>query len=290
VFITGVNVGVIAALISACTSTAKDLVSKLVSGRVHPDVSTFASFAYALPFYLVIMVGLTLWGDETLAFSRTFFMLVVLRGISDVCAEGCKMRAFSHGDVSLVSGLLSLSPLVLVVLSPLITGDPVSSRELLAIGCIVGGSLLLVRRDKTSGRVAQPIAILYALAGSFAFALNTCLDRLAVGHGGPVLSAFSMTLCAALLTLPLLFRRPGSVVELRTNTRQFLLRGFFETVFMVAKMIALVGLSAHVVVGLTRMSMLLTVIVGGVMFKEGDRVRRIVGSSIMYGGLLLLVL
>jgi hypothetical protein len=38
------------------------------------------------------------------------------------------------------------------------------------------------------------------------------------------------------------------------------------------------------------MSMLLTVIVGGVMFKEGDRARRIIGSAIMYGGLLLLVL
>ena len=282
--------GVIAALISACTSTAKDLVSKLVSGRVHPDVSTFASFAYALPYYFIIMIGMSLWGDESLSLSRTFLMLVVLRGLSDVCAEGCKMRAFAHGDVSLVSGLLSLAPLVLTIISPLITGDPVYPREYLAIGCIVAGSILLVRRDKASGKVAQPVAILYALGGSLAFALNTCFDRLAVGHGGPVLSAFSMTLCAALLTLPVLLQRPGAMTELRTNTPQFLLRGLFETVFMVAKMFALVTLSAHVVVGLTRMSMLLTVIVGGVMFQEGDRARRIIGSAIMYGGLLLLVL
>jgi hypothetical protein len=281
--------GVIAALLCACTSTAKDLVSKGVASRVHPDTSTFASFLYALPFYGVIFVVLYLIGGEGFALSRQFLILVLMRGISDVFAEGCKMRAFNKGDVSLVSGLLSLSPLILTALSPFITGDEVQLSEALGIVCIVAGGLVLVRRDRTTGKVVQPTAVLYALGGSVAFALNSALDRLAVGHAGAVTSAFSVTLCAALLTGPVLFRVTTAKADLAHNSKAFFVRGFFETVFMVAKMAALTTLPAHVVVGLMRMSMIFTVVAGGAWFNEQDRGRRIVGTLIMYVGLMCLI-
>jgi len=65
-------VGVIAALISACTSTAKDLVSKLVAARVHPDVSTSASFLFAMPFYFLILIVMVGIGGESFSVSLTF--------------------------------------------------------------------------------------------------------------------------------------------------------------------------------------------------------------------------
>ena len=281
--------GVIATLISACTLTAKDLCSKAVASRVHPDTSTFASFLFALPFYGVIFLALSFFGQEGGELSRGFLLLVLLRGISDVFAEGCKMRAFDTGDVSLVTGLLSLSPLILTVISPFVTGDRVRASEAVGILFIVVGGLVLIRRDRVTGKVVQPVAILYALVGSVAFALNSALDRLAVGHASAVTSAFSVTLCAALLTLPALFRVPTAAAELGGNARAFLLRGFFETVFMVAKMVALTTLPAHVVVGIMRISMIMTVVVGGVWFHEKDRARRIVGTLIMYAGLVCLL-
>lgn len=282
--------GVIAALLGAFTLTAKDLVSKGVASRVNPDISTFASFLYALPFYGVIFVALYLFGGEGVVLSRQFLLLVLLRGLSDVLAEGCKMRALDKGDVSLVSGLLSLSPLILTAISPFVTGDEVSLSEALGIVWLVAGGLVLIRRDRTTGKVVQPIAVLYALGGSFAFAMNSALDRLAVAQASAVTSAFSVTLCAALLTLPVVFRVSTAKVDLGNNSKAFLLRGFFETVFMVAKMAALTTLPAHVVVGLMRISMIFTVVAGGAWFHEQDRGRRIVGTLIMYVGLMFLIL
>jgi drug/metabolite transporter (DMT)-like permease len=191
--------------------------------------------------------------------------------------------------VSLVSGLLSLSPLILTVMSPFITGDRVSSSEAVGMTLIVLGGLVVVRRDRTTGKVVQPVAIVYALVGSVAFALNSALDKLAVGHAGAVSSAFSVTLCAALLTLPALLRVPTAKAQLAGNARAFLLRGLFETVFMVAKMVALTTLPAHVVVGIMRISMILTVVVGGAWFHEKDRTRRVVGALLMYAGLVFLL-
>ena len=281
--------GFIATLISACTLTAKDLVSKAVASKVHPDISTFASFLFALPFYGLLFLALYLFGGEWVVLSRTFLLLVLMRGISDVFAEGCKMRAFDKGDVSLVSGLLSLSPLILTAISPFITGDPVSGSEAMGMALIVAGGLVIVRRDRTTGKVVQPVAVVYALVGSVAFALNSALDKLAVGHAGAVTSAFAVTLCAALLTLPALSRVPAAKVQLGGNARAFLLRGLFETVFMVTKMVALTSLPAHIVVGIMRISMILTVVVGGAWFHEKDRMRRVVGTLLMYVGLVFLL-
>jgi hypothetical protein len=67
--------GVIAALISACTSTAKYLVSKAVASKVHPDISTFASFLFALPFYGLIFVALYLSGEEGPRYLEPFLPL-----------------------------------------------------------------------------------------------------------------------------------------------------------------------------------------------------------------------
>jgi uncharacterized membrane protein len=281
--------GVIAALISAVTSTAKDLVSKSLAAQVAPDLSTFASFLFALPFYAAIYLGLAVCGSEQGELSSTFLMLVVLRGISDVVAEGCKMRALEKGDVSLVSGLLSLSPLTLVIVSPMVTGDPVHLHEFIGIVLMVLGSMAIVRRDKQTGRIHQKSAVMYAVVGSLAFAMNSALDRLAVGHAGPIASAFSVTLCAAILTAPALWRVPRSTVQLGEYHRSFLVRGLFETIFMVAKMAALVTLPAHIVAGLTRISLLLTVILGGALFREEGKLRRLGGTVLMYVGLVVLL-
>jgi drug/metabolite transporter (DMT)-like permease len=59
---------------------------------------------------------------------------------------------------------------------------------------------------------------------------------------------------------------------------------------MVAKMAALMTLPAHIVVGIMRVSMIFTVVVGGAWFKEQDKKRRIIGTLIMYVGLMFLLL
>ena len=86
------------------------------------------------------------------------------------------MRAFANGDISLVTSFLALSPLFLAFISPYITGDRVTTHDYVALAFIVVGSLMLVRRDKTTGKVFQLRAVVYALLASLAFALNSCFD------------------------------------------------------------------------------------------------------------------
>src|SRR5262245_8673040 len=99
--------GVFAAVLSAVLSSAKDLISKRLAFRIDGTLSTYASFAFALPFYVAALALLVLLGKEDLSVSTAFLWLVLLRSVTDSFAEGMKMHAFAHGDISLVATFFS---------------------------------------------------------------------------------------------------------------------------------------------------------------------------------------
>src|SRR5437870_1345220 len=104
----------LAACLGACFSSAKDLVSKRLSSHLDGTLSTFASFAYALPFYVIILAIQYARGEEFLTFTVSFWGYVAVRSVTDSFAEGMKMHAFAHGEISVVSCFFALSPLFLL--------------------------------------------------------------------------------------------------------------------------------------------------------------------------------
>src|SRR5262249_416615 len=154
--------GFFAATLSAIFSSSKDLLSKRLAFRLDGTTSTFASFAYALPFYIAVLTVLYWLGVEDFERSVSFLGLILVRGIPYTFPEGMTMHGFAHGDISIVATFFSLSPLLLLVTSPLITGDPLHVVEAVAVVLVVAGSLLMVYRPSTTGWAAQRKAILLA--------------------------------------------------------------------------------------------------------------------------------
>lgn len=280
--------GMFAALLSAVFSSSKDLISKKLAFQIDGMVSTFASFYFALPFYIILLAILYVRGEETFLLSQAFLTLVVLRSVTDTMAEGMKMHAFTHGDISIVATFFSLSPLFLLVTSPLITQDELTLEGIVAVFFVVGGSLILVYRPPTKGWGEQKRGIFLAVGAAFFFSLNSCFDRLAVQKGTPVFSAFAMTFLCAVILAPTLFRRVDRQQALKVYCAGFLLRGFFEIAFMVSKMYAIQALQAPYVVVLQRFSLILSIIGGRVFFRERDFARRLMaGLFIMLGVLIV---
>jgi drug/metabolite transporter (DMT)-like permease len=280
--------GLLAALLSSVFSSAKDLISKRLAFHLDGTVSTFASFAFALPFYIVLLIVLALLGQETVTFSLTFLTLVLLRSITDTMAEWMKMHAFGHGDLSMVVLLFSLSPLLLLVTSPLITGDRLTLVEVVAVVFVVGGSMLMVYRPSARSWASQKKGILYAAGAALFFSLNSCFDRLAVEKGTPVFAGFTMTLLSALFLCPLVFGNKDRLRSLRVHRAGFLLRGLLETAFMVCKLSALQFLDAPTVTGIQRLSLLLSIVGGRVFFKEKDFRGRLAAGVLIVTGVALI--
>ena len=284
------SAGVLVALLSTLFVTAKDVTSKSLAFRVDGTVSAFASFAFALPYYFVVLLVLHLCGVESFAVKSGFFLFIIFRALSDTLAEWMKMHALTEGDLSLVTALLSLYPAILLITSPLITGDPLTPAAIGSTLIIVAGTIVLVYRPRGSTAKVPARAVLLGLGAAFFFSINTSLDRMAAQTGSPVYSGFLMTLLAGVfLTVPLL-RRPGWKAALAGNTRGFFIRGFFEIGFMVTKLYALSVLPAPYVIAITRLALLFTIVSGKVMFNELDFTRRFTAGVAICGGVIWMIL
>ena len=285
--------GLFAALLSAVFSSSKDLMSKRLASRLDGTVSTFASFAFAVPFYLLLLGVLQFLGYDPFASTLTFVLLVVARAVTDTFAEWMKMHALAHGDLSVVSLFFSLSPIFLLVTSPLITRVPLKRGEIVAVVLVVIGSILMVYGPSAHGWAAQKKGILLAIGASVFFSLNSCFDYLAVRTDGPdaapsfslaVLSGFTMTLLSAVFLAPFVL---GSAVRrgaMRTHSFGFLVRGFLEISFMVCKLYAMQFLTAPEVVGFQRISLLLSIVGGRIFFKEKGFARKLAAGVLILAG------
>jgi drug/metabolite transporter (DMT)-like permease len=281
---------IIACFIAAILSSSKDMVSKKVSFSVSGLLSAFASFSFALPYYVALLTLMWWLGLEEFAFSWAFLWLVLLRSLTDAAAEWLKMLSFSHGDISLVSTYLALAPLFLLITSPLITGDPLTNNGVLAVLLVVSGSLIAAYDSKRSRQQKSLLGIGYAIGSAIFFSLNSCFDRLAVQVASPTLSAAAMTLMAALLLAPFVLRQPQSIAICVEHRTSFLLRGLFEIGFMVLKLYALQYAQAPHVSALLGISLLLSIIGGKVLFKEEDFGRRLVAGLLVCAGVVLIVI
>ncbi|MCS6977491.1 MAG: DMT family transporter [Gemmatales bacterium] len=276
--------GFILGLMSAVFAASKDLLSKRLAFRIDGTASTFASFFFALPFYVIVLTILGLSGAETTTWTRSFLLLVFLRAVTDTAAEWLKMYALAYGDISIVATFFSLSPLFLLVTSPLITGDPLSWFEVAAVSLVVAGSIVMVYRPSLVGWQHQMKGILLASGAALFFSLNSCFDRLAVKEGTPVFTGFTMTLLSAVFLVPFVIGHPQRMEGLRTNWLGLTARGVLEIAFMVCKLAALQYLTAPDVVALQRLSLVLSIIGGRVFFKEADFVRRLLAGLLILGG------
>jgi drug/metabolite transporter (DMT)-like permease len=284
-------IGYLAALGASVFICTKDLVSKSLAAKVDGNVSAFASFAFAIPYYLVLLLVLYLFNIETFAFKSHFFYYALFRSISDVGAESLKMLALKHGEISLVTQFLALSPLFLAITSPLITHDVITVKLVVALSLITFSSIMVVYKKSRSSAPTNKKAILFAIGSAVFFSFNSAFDRLAAQEASAPFSAFVMTLFSGLILLPvsLFFSRKTLKKQLVKNQRNFFIRGAFEVIFMTLKMIALQYLQAPVVIIIQRFSVVLTVIGGKILYKEDDFRKRFFASLlIVASGLLIL--
>lgn len=288
---------VIASLLSALFASSKDLLSKRFAFRLDGTTSTFASFAYALPFYLAVMAVLALRGYKPVALVSSFLFLVFLRSVTDTFAEGMKMYALAHGDLSVVALFFSfLPPLFLLVLSPLITQDVPTLPGTIAVVLVALGSLAMVYHPSSRNWSGQRKGILLAIGGSFFFSLNSCFDRLAVQEATPdytdltrpVYAGFAMTLLSALFLLPLVLGRTDRLGAMRANQAGLLARGLLEVAFMVCKLYALRYLPPAEVAAILRLSLVLSVLGGWVFFRETDIIRKLLACLLILAGVVLI--
>ncbi|NBW39787.1 DMT family transporter [bacterium] len=279
--------GLFAVVSAAIFAASKDLCSKALTSRITPTLSAIYSFLFALPFYLFALLVLSFFNISIFDLNREFYFYVLLRALSDMAAEWCRMFAVQFGDVSLVIAFISLTPLFLLFLSPLITGDLPTLEGALGVAIITLGVFILAGNKLTF--TTHKKGILFGLAAAFFFSLNACFDRLATVHAHPFVSGFWMTLAAGIILIGISRTGTRSVFSPRLPLVLLFSRGIFEFLFMSSKLWALQFFQAPYVVALTKVSLILVILGGGIFFREQHIKRRLLGGLIIILGSITII-
>jgi uncharacterized membrane protein len=283
-------IGILSALISTIFSTSKDLLSKKLAGLVHGNVSAFASFLYAIPWYILFMCIAYVAGFPVFDFNSPFLLYVFLRAVTDTFAEFFKMHALAKGDISFIANFLSLAPVFLLFTAPLITGESISGIGLAGVLLICVGTVAFVYHPVERKAGIPWAGVGLAVLSSIFFSLNSCFDRLSVQEGSPLFSGFSMTVMSMFFLTPTLLFVKNTGNQLSSHSKLFHLRGLFEVLFMTTKLFAMQFMEPQYVVGIGKLGLVLSIIGGGFFYKEEGTLRRMCIASLIIVGSLLIIL
>lgn len=207
---------------------------------------------------------------------QEFWLALLTRTILDSVAIVLYVRALKLTDMSLAVPMVALSPVFLVGLEFLVTGDFPSSVGFLGIIFVTLGAYLLNRKPGHS--VLEPVREMFRDKGVFLmfsvaviWSLTSLLHRIAIEHSNPMFYAGvgQIALLLAMTPIAVWWNRSGVLSAL--HPRRFLHAapaGLFEGISFLAQIVAQSMTLASYVIAVKRSSIAISAFFGKLFFKE----------------------
>ncbi len=201
------------------------------------------------------------------------------------------MKSLRVSPLSLTVPFLSFTPAFLLITSPLIVGEVPSWQGTAGVLVIVAGAYLL-NLGSMRGDLFMPLRMMFREKGSrmmlmvaFIYSITSNLGKKGILYSSPSFFAASyFTLLSMVLSLPLI--RSGKVKIV--FKRELLIIGTLSALMISFHMFALKLVYVSYMISVKRSSMLFSIILGALFFKEKDFGKKIIGGIIMLGGIMVI--
>lgn len=297
--------------IAACTNAAYFIANKNFLKRLDPNVLASAGFLCTSLFLLLIAIlnGIPVIGPW-------FFPAVAATTVLNIIATTLTFRALVSSDISLAIPMLSFTPLFLVGTAAILLGEIPSVIGIFGIVIVVAGSYILNTAEGHT-RILDPFrdmirnrGILAMLVVAFLYSVAINFDKMVVLNSDAFFGSgivffvlgISFGTIAALGWngyLPQTFmapRHPAPAPDCTTPPFPWkylavagILTGFLITIEAVAINTAYRIQIVPYVIAIKRMSIILVVLYGTLIFRENDVGRRLAGAGLMVVGALLIL-
>lgn len=291
--------GMGAALISALCQTTTDIGTKAATREAEERLILAAEWTVSagLLCILGLIVHPALLTHPATAWAALlrprFWPLLIGAAALNVIAYYFYVRAYRLSDASLVTPLILVTPVLLLVTSPLMVHQHPSPLGALGVVFSVTGAIVLALSEPGATRRLSLMAFLrdpgvHSMAvTAIVWSITANLDKLGIRASTPALwiAALSSLLAgASALVWTLLPHRSWRFRQLRYAFAA----GTSNAVGNASQMFALTVLFVPYVIAIKRLSALFTVIASGVILHENIG-RRLIGAAIMLLGALLVV-
>ena len=270
---------------------------KDVFGKQNLKKSDEYVVAWSLAFFSVIF--LTPWVIYTgiPALNSQFWFSLLIGGSINAVTTLLYIKAIKVSDLSLTVPLVALTPLFMLLTSPLIVGEYPNFFDYIGILLIVAGSYLLNIKEKSQGYLAPFKALLnepgpkFMLIVAFLWSITSNFDKIGVKNSSPIFWLFSLFGTMTILLLPVLLQKtPNPSRKIIKQLPMLAGMGFFNAIGVLCQMQALTLTLVVQVIAIKRTSVLMGVLFGHFIFKEKDIQQRLLGAGIMILGVFFISL
>ena len=241
------------------------------------------ALVFVLPFALHNFRIVSLWSLIT---------VLIVNAFLNALAFYLYLRAISVSPLSVTVPMLSFSPVFLLFTSRLILGQKVNLAGISGIVLITVGSYLLNLGDVRRGPFVPILSLLkepgarYMLTVAFIWSITANLDRIGVGLSDPFVWVALMNVGVISFVMPVALRSGSGPARWRFPIAM----GVADGIGAVLQMFAITLAPVPHVIAIKRTSILLSSVVGLVVFRERRWAERFSGALAMAVGAVLVIL
>lgn len=285
--------GIGLATLTALFKSSSEILSKYsFLNQLNEYIVSWSLRFFALP---AMILGIILFGVPELG--TNFWMALSFDIPAGVIATIFYMKAIQASDISLMSPLSAISPVLVLMSSPLILGEFPSSLGVIGIMVTTVG-LYILKLNNISRDWSAPIKSLLMEKGSrfmlvmlVIYSISAPVNKIGVEASSPVMYTFAMHLGQVALLTPIMLRKTqGWRVEIRENKKSLAAIGLLSGISSIIQMVAYTYTLVVYVIAIKRSGILLSTFVGGELFNEDHVKQRLIGALIILTGLILVAL
>ncbi|MCK5466046.1 EamA family transporter [Candidatus Parcubacteria bacterium] len=285
------------AFLAAFFDSAKGVFSKKSVKNIDEYVVSWASRFFTLLFLSTafLFIEIPEMGDR-------YLIALLIGGSINAVTTVLVIKALKYSDLSVVAPIATFTPLFLLITSPLITGEIPTIFGLLGVFLIVFGSYMLNIKKRGDGYIAPFKALLrergalLMLVVAFLWSITSNIDKIGIQNSSPVFWAISVNAYVTLILFPVaLFRlrklkSPFASGKLFQGLKTLVPIGIVAALMLVCQMTAISMALVVYVISIKRISAVISVLFGYLIFKEKNIKERLIGSAIMIVGVLFITL
>lgn len=263
--------------------------------RQSPEMISFATRFYgSIIFLLLAAPGNLLPGDAiqgriSIDNLPVFAGITLLTVVITAIATLIRLRLIKTEDLSLTTPWLGCVPIFVVLWSMLLYQELPRALALLGIGLVSAGAFTINLQGK---RLQMKKASMWMLFSAALLGLTTSLDKIAIGASSAITYSLLWTITSAGLMYGVVRARTKKVI---LADRHLILQAVLWAGEFLFQMLAVQSLSSQssgqtYVKTLTMLHIVLTTIIGSMIFGEQERKKRSLSAVLIFLGAVIVVL
>lgn len=250
----------------------------------------------------LLMGGFMLVTEGVPTLGPHYGLALLVGGGLNILAFTLYFRAIKTADLSLTVPLVTLTPLFLLVTSPIIVGEWPTGLDAVGVVLLITGSYVLNLKP-SEGFTLAPLQAITANTGSrtmicvaFLWSITSNFDKVGTLNSSSLFWGMSLFATVALGMVPFVAQRilqnglQNVVSPLRVQAKFVVLAGIFIAVGVSLQFAALTMAPVAQVIAVKRMSALISVGFGYFLFGETDLRERLLGAAIMVSGVAIMAI